>query len=254
MSLKISLITAVFNRERTVGDTIDSVMKQTHDDVEYIVIDGNSTDDTSRIIASKSDGIDISLREADSGIYDALNKGIGLASGDVIGFLHADDLFASDRSLEYVQEGFKSNCVDAVYGDLVYVDQDQPDKVMRYWRSGGFSRPRFRRGWMPPHPTVYVRTEAYKKWGNYRTDVGSAADYEYLLRLMYRNQASVGYVPEVLVKMRAGGESNQSWTNRMRANKADQMAWSLNGLRPPLGLRFTKPLSKLPQYFHRPRT
>ena len=249
--LKISVITAVYNREATVADAIKSVASQNCPDFEHVVIDGMSSDGTSEIVDSNRDTIDVSIREADSGIYDALNKGITASSGDVVGFLHADDLFADDSVILRVQQKFQSGDYDAVYADLIYVDSEDPDRVIRYWESGEYFISKFRYGWMPPHPTVYVKREIYEKFGNYRIDHGSAADYECMVRLMFRHQISVGYIPEVAVKMRVGGESNASIKNRVSANSADRAAWVENGLKPPFGLRFTKPFRKIPQFFRR---
>ena len=251
--MKISVVTAVFNRRQTISDTIKSVASQNCDSLEYVVVDGMSNDGTADIIAVNENLIHKSVREADSGIYDALNKGIAISSGDVIGFLHADDLFADDSVIQRVQDKFRSGNYDAVYADLTYVAFDSPNLIARYWRSGEYSRRRFWYGWMPPHPTVYIRREIYEKFGGYRIDLGTAADYECMIRLMVKNEIRVGYVPHVAVKMRVGGESNASMKNRIKANVADQSAWIENGLKPPLGLRFTKPFSKLPQYWRRPR-
>jgi len=249
--MKISVITAVYNREKTIDDAIKGVAGQDCRDLEHIVVDGMSSDKTSEIINAHRESIGTSIREQDSGIYDALNKGIAASTGDVIGFLHADDLFADKSVIQRVRDKFQSGDYDAVYADLTYVDFDDPNRVVRYWKSGEYSVSKFRFGWMPPHPTVYVRREIYEQFGNYRTDHGSAADYECMVRLMVRNRIRVGYIPEVAVKMRVGGESNASVKNRLNANSADRAAWVENGLTPPFGLRFTKPLRKIPQYFLR---
>ncbi len=250
--MKISVITAVRNCRTTIGSAIDSVCRQTYSDLEYVVVDGMSDDGTDDVIREKASVINRSIRESDTGIYDALNKGLGAATGDVVGFLHADDFLATDHAVQQIANKFQDDNLDAVYGDLVYVNAEHPETTVRYWKSGVFHRNRFRRGWMPPHPTVYVRREIYERYGTYRTDIGSQADYECLLRLMYRHSIRVGYIPEVLVKMRQGGESNVSWKNRLMANAGDREAWKVNGFRPPLGLRLTKPLSKIPQYFRKP--
>jgi len=252
VSLKISVITAVRNSRGTIGTAIDSVRSQSYANLEYITVDGMSNDGTEEEIRKNATVITRSIRESDTGIYDALNKGLRAATGDVIGFLHADDFLASEHVVSRIADKFQSGDLDVVYGDLVYVKANAPEITTRYWRSGTFRRSRFRRGWMPPHPTVYVRREIYEQCGMYRTDIGSQADYECLLRLMFCHSLRVGYIPEVLVKMRQGGESNVSLRNRLRANVGDREAWKVNGLRPPFGLRFTKPLSKIPQYFRKP--
>jgi glycosyltransferase len=250
--MHISVVTAVYNRRGTIAGAIQSVASQTCD-LEYVVIDGMSSDGTSEVINQHASCIDNSIREKDGGIYDALNKGVAVSTGDVVGFLHADDLLPDSQAIQRVQEKFHSGDFDAVYGDLMYVDFDNTKKIIRYWNSGEYKRVKFRRGWMPPHPTVYVRKEIYEKFGNYRTDLGSAADYECMIRLLYRHELRVGYIPHVQVKMRVGGESNASFKNRLNANQSDRQAWLENGFKPPFGLRFTKPLSKLPQYWQRPK-
>jgi len=249
--LKISVVTAVYNRQETIGDAIKSVTSQNCEGLEHVVIDGMSSDRTAKIIDTNRESIDVSIREPDSGIYDALNKGIAASSGDVVGFLHADDLFADDSVIQRVQDKFQSGNYDAVYADLNYVAFENPDQVIRYWQSGDYFVSKFRFGWMPPHPTVYVKRDVYEKFGRYRLDHGSAADYECMVRLMVRNQIRVGYIPGVAVKMRVGGESNASLKNRLNANEADRKAWIENGLKPPFGLRFTKPFRKISQYFRR---
>jgi len=249
--MKISVVTAVYNRAHSIRDAIESVSHQDAD-LEYVVVDGMSTDGTAKIVSEYSDLVSKSIREPDEGIYDALNKGIEASTGDVVGFLHADDLFACHDAISAVQNCFESQKVDAVYGDLCYVKSKDTNSVVRYWKAGDYNVRKFRFGWMPPHPTVYVRREIYEEFGAYRTDVGSAADYECLLRLMVKNEIRVGYIPKTLVNMRLGGASNASLANRIAANKSDQLAWASNDLRPPLGLRFLKPLSKLSQYFQKP--
>ncbi|MEM9410870.1 MAG: glycosyltransferase family 2 protein [Planctomycetota bacterium] len=250
--LNVSVVTAVYNRRETISQAMDSVASQTHEGIEYIVVDGQSTDGTSDIINQFSGVVDRAICEPDQGIYDALNKGINAATGDVVGFLHADDLFADNHVISRVAEKFSSGNFDAVYGDLVYVDVDDPNRIVRYWKSGEYNRRKFRRGWMPPHPTVYIRKEIYEQLGFYRIDWGSAADYECMIRLLYKHRIRVGYIPNIQVKMRVGGESNASIRNRLNANNSDRNAWQENGLKPPIGLRLTKPLSKIPQYWQRP--
>ncbi len=246
--MKVSVITAVYNRANTIGDAIDSVLAQKDVELEYIVVDGNSTDDTPGVVVSYGDRITRSIREPDAGIYDALNKGIAAATGDVIGFLHADDWFADDGVLRRVSEGLADEHIDGVYGDLVYVDAESPGRVRRKWVSGDYEVSKFRRGWMPPHPTVYLRRRCYERFGAFNDHMKTAADYELLVRMMVKHQISMRYLPRVMVKMRVGGASNASLRSRVSANADDRSAWVSNGLLPPWGLRLWKPLRKLPQF------
>lgn len=248
----ISVVTAVFNCQETIGDALSSVAMQTVQPKEHIVQNGVSTDATTAVVEASKSPFLRHICEPDAGLYDALNKGVGNTQGDVVGFLHADDMLHSTNTLSLIQSEFEDLNVDAVYGDLLYVDASDTSKVIRYWRSGAYKPSRFRYGWMPPHPTVYVRKSLYEKFGGYRTDFGSAADYEWLVRLMVKNNICVRYIPEILVRMRVGGASNASLGHRMLANKSDREAWSVNDLRPPWALRLTKPLRKLPQYVLRP--
>jgi glycosyltransferase len=248
--MKTSIITAVYNRVHTVSNSIESVLNQTHTDIEYIVIDGMSNDGTDLVVDKYSDRISQVVRETDRGIYDALNKGLRLATGEIVGFLHADDFFF-DRNVvaRIVQEFHRDSRLMGVYGDLDYVDAKDPSKRTRRWVSGKYDSRKFRYGWMPPHPTVYLRKTCYEAHGVFREDLGSAADYEIMLRMMFFEKLPMAYIPETLVCMRTGGLSNASILNRLRANRQDARAWRVNGTSPPFGLRILKPLSKLSQYF-----
>jgi glycosyltransferase len=249
--LKISIITAVYNSAGTIGDCLVSVKQQTYPAIEHIVIDGASTHNTLEIVRDISPHARV-VSEPDKGIYDALNKGVRMASGDVIGILHADDLFAGPDILTKVQACLSSNGADACYGDLLYVARGDTTKIIRYWRSGQYHPRSFYWGWMPPHPTFFVKRAVYEKYGLFNLAMGSAADYELMLRFLVKQRVRVAYIPEVLVKMRVGGTSNASLANRIRANRNDRKAWEVNGLRPyPWTLLF-KPLRKIPQYFMRP--
>ena len=252
--MKVSIITAVYNRSDTVSNAIESVLSQTYTDIEYIVVDGMSNDGTDRVVSQYSDRIFHVVREKDRGIYDALNKGIRLASGEVIGFLHADDfLFDCNVVSRIVQEFRRESRLTGVYGDLDYVDSKDPSKLARRWISGGYDVRKFRYGWMPPHPTVYLRKACYDAHGVFREDLGSAADYELMPRMLFFAKIPMAYIPETLVCMRTGGASNASLLNRLKANRQDARAWIVNGTRPPLGLRILKPLRKLSQYFRSQR-
>jgi glycosyltransferase len=250
----VSIITAVYNNVGTIADAMQSVLAQTYPSIEYIVVDGMSTDGTDKVIGNFSDRLAISIREKDSGIYDALNKGLSNATGDIVGFLHSDDMLANPTIIEQVAEKFTDPDVEAVYGDLVYLKTKPRNHILRYWKSGQYNVARFRWGWMPPHPTVYLRRSCYDRFGRFRDDFHIAADYEILLRMMVRNAIRVHYLPTVMVKMRVGGKSNASVRNRLRANAEDKQAWRVNGMTPPLGLRFSKPIRKIPQYLMKPKS
>ncbi|MDQ3108811.1 MAG: glycosyltransferase [Bacteroidota bacterium] len=247
--MKISVITASFNNADTIADTIRSVIAQDYAEIEYIIIDGNSTDDTLKIIEEFKTNISKIISEKDNGIYFALNKGIELATGDVIAFLHADDIFADPEVLSKVMQLFREKNVESVYGDLHYVDRIDTKKIIRNWRSGEYSHGLFLKGWMPPHPSFFLRKEIYKKFGTFNTSFRSAADYELMLRMLHKNKISTAYLPEVIVKMRVGGVSNASMKNRVKANREDKRAWEVNGLKPGLLTFIRKPLSKIKQYF-----
>lgn len=245
--MKISIITATFNSARTIGDTLDSIRAQGYPELEHIVMDGGSTDDTLRIVrASALPGIVVS--EPDKGIYDAMNKGIGKATGEVIGILNSDDFYAGPHVLEHVAETFRTTACDALYGDLHYVDAERTERVLRNWVSGAYRPGAFLQGWMPPHPTFFVRKEVYDRLGSFNLSLKSAADYELMLRFIHKHGIRLGYIPEVLVKMRVGGQSNKSLKNRWLANREDRKAWDINELRPKWYTFYMKPARKLIQF------
>jgi glycosyltransferase len=248
--MKISVITAVYNNRDTVGQALDSALAQDYPDVELVVIDGASTDGTRDVLQGYADRVGVLASEPDRGIYDALNKGIARATGEVVGFLHSDDLFADGHVLSRIAEAFADPAVDAVYGDLLYVSKGNPDRVVRTWRAGAFTPAKLAHGWMPPHPTLYVRRDAYERLGGYDTSYRIAADYECVLRLLGRGGLRAAYIPEVLVKMRVGGASNRSLRNILRKSREDYRALSSSGIG---GLRALawKNLSKLPQFLNR---
>lgn len=247
--MKISVVTAVFNNRETIADALDSVLAQRDADVEIIVIDGGSTDGTLDILNRYSGRISHLVSEPDSGIYDALNKGIRLASGDVVGFLHSDDTYSGDRVLALVAAAFAGGNADGVYGDLEYVAKSDPGHVIRYWRAGNYSRRRLRWGWMPPHPTFFVRREAYRQLGEFDTTFRIAADYDMILRFFQRG-LSVAYIPEVLVRMRMGGASNRSLGNILRKSREDLQAIRSNRVG-GLSTLICKNFSKLGQFLPR---
>ncbi len=214
------------------------------------MIDGGSTDGTLDVLRSYENRLAVLVSEPDQGIYDALNKGIQLASGEVVGFLHSDDLFTDDIVLQHVVDAFSSRQVDAVYGDLQYVQKVNRDEVLRYWRAGAFSRFRLGWGWMPPHPTFYVRRSLYKRLGMFDTSYRIAADYEFMLRLLRTGGVRVAYVPRVLIKMRLGGVSNRSLKNIIQKSREDYRALKDNKVG-GLGALVMKNLSKVVQFWRR---
>jgi glycosyltransferase involved in cell wall biosynthesis len=249
--MKISIITVVYNNQATVTSAIESVVRQTYENKEYIVVDGGSTDGTLEKIKSYSDHIDVLISEPDKGIYDAMNKGLAKATGDLICILNSDDLYPDEYVLEKVANRLKVTECDAIYGDLVYVSADNIDRVTRYWKSGHFKTKSFKFGWMPPHPAFFVKKSVYQQYGYFNTNLKSAADYELMLRFVHKNQIKVSYIPEILVKMRTGGLSNSSLKNRIKANREDKAAWEINGLTPYLFTFYLKPLRKVFQYMRR---
>ena len=249
---KISIITTSYNSSKTIRDTIDSVVSQDYENIEYIIIDGKSTDDTIEIIKSYGDSISYFISEEDDGLYDAMNKGVRVATGDVVGILNSDDFYYNNHVISDVAEVFTFNDVDSVYGDLLYVDTVNIDSIRRYWKSGDFKFKNMRKGWTVPHPTFFVKKDIYNKYGLYSIRLKSASDYEMIIRLLYKNKISVSYLPKILVKMRIGCISNYSIWNGLRGNNVDYISWKMNGLRPPMFIRFKKPLSKLSQFFKRP--
>ena len=245
--MKISIVTATYNSQATVEDTLTCIREQRHPDVEHIIVDGGSKDGTLGIVR-RFPHVARVVSGKDRGIYDAMNKGIGLATGDVIGILNSDDIYADDSVLSDVAKAFEDPAVSTFYADLQYVHAEDTSRVQRTWRSGRFKRGKFYYGWMPPHPTFFVRRHIYEKCGNFNTTLRSAADYELMLRVLLKYGARVQYIPEVLVKMRAGGMSNASLKNRFRANKEDAMAWKLNQLKPYFFTMWLKPLRKVLQF------
>lgn len=246
--LKISIITVCYNSDSTIESTIKSVINQEYSNIEYIIVDGKSKDNTLQIIEKYKDKISKVVSEKDDGIYFAINKGIELATGDVIGILHADDVYADNTVIKQVVDLFEKSNSDAVYGDLQYVNKEDINKVVRNWKSGIYKEGLFLKGWMPPHPTFFVKAHCYKKHGHFNTVLKSAADYELMLRLIHKYKCTVSYIPHVLVKMRVGGKSNVSIKNRILANREDKKAWKLNGLNPGMLTIIRKPLSKIAQF------
>ena len=252
-SLKISIITVSFNSAKTIKETIESILIQDYNNIEYIIIDGGSSDETIDIVKSYSEKISYFISEKDNGIYDAMNKGIKAATGDIVGILNSDDFYPNSFVLSNVAKSFKKYNCDAVYGDLVYVKAKDATQIKRYWQAGNYNTSKIKNGWMLPHPTFFVKKVMYDRYGLYNTDLKSAADYEMILKLLYKENISVQYIPMILVKMRMGGASNSTFLNRIRANKEDGLAWTKNHLNKPMFVRIKKPLQKVFQFFKKPK-
>lgn len=248
--MKISIITPCFNSESTIEDTIQSVLKQDYPFVEYIIIDGRSADNTLLILEKYKSGISKVISEKDNGIYDAMNKGIKLATGDIVGILNSDDFYVDSKVLSTVANTFSNSHCDATYSDLQYVSKNDTTKLIRNWISGDYKRSKFKWGWMPPHPTFFLKKELYLKNGVYNDELSLSADYELMLRMLCKFKLSPTYIPEVLVKMRIGGKGNSSVYQRVKANMEDRKAWELNDLTPNIFTFYLKPLRKIFQYLN----
>lgn len=246
--MKITVITVVFNSVKTIDSCIKSILSQTYPLIEYIVIDGNSTDGTKQAVEAYGEKITRFLSEKDSGIYDAMNKGIAMATGDVIGILNADDFYADSGVISDVVKSMSASNAEACYGDLEYVDSSDTSVIKRKWVAGTYRGNSFLYGWMPPHPTFFIAAQCYKRLGSFRLDLGSAADYELMLRMIHKAGISPTYVPRVLIKMRTGGVSNSTLANRWKANRNDKKAWAVNNLKPKFFTLWMKPLRKISQF------
>ncbi|MBY5559244.1 glycosyltransferase family 2 protein [Rhizobium leguminosarum] len=244
---RITLITVCWNAEKTIASTLDSVDAQTFRDFEHLIIDGGSTDATLSIVATAGNRTVFS--GPDKGIYDAMNKGIARASGDIVGFLNADDMFANDSALETIATALENEEFDCCYGDLIYVSQQDPTRQVRYWKSSTFAIGAFRRGWCPPHPTFYVRRSIYKKYGSFDQRYSLAADVELMMRFLERARITSLYIPKVLVTMRLGGATNKSFSNIRRQNTEILQALATHGLKvSALGFWAPKLLNRLQQF------
>lgn len=249
--MKVSIITIAYNAEETISETIKSVINQDYENIEYIIVDGASKDKTCEIIKSFGFKVSKFISEKDNGIYDAMNKGLALATGEVIGILNADDVYADTKVISDVVAKMQAEKTDSLYADLVYVKREDTNKITRYWRSGKYTKGKFLKGWMPPHPTFFVKREIYEKYGNFNLNLKSASDYEIMLRFLHKHEISVSYLPRVTTKMRVGGQSNVTLKNRIKANREDREAWKINGLKPGVFTLVRKPLSKVGQFFRK---
>ena len=244
--MKISIITVVHNNKDTIQDAMISVLSQDHDDIEYIIVDGASTDGTVEVIkkaVKRYPERNIKfISEKDDGIYDAMNKGIALATGDIIGILNSDDFYVNRDVISTVVNEFITKKVDSIFADLVYVRADDLDKIVRYYSSANFHPGKMAYGWMPAHPTFFVKRQVYEQYGLYKTGYQIAADYELIVRLLVKNKVSYSYIPKVLVKMRTGGASTRNLKSNWILNKEILRACAENGIK----TNIAKVLSKYP--------
>lgn len=250
--MKVSVITVCFNSGKTIAETIRSVAEQSWKEIEHIVVDGGSVDGTQSVVAATPGRVARFVSEPDRGIYDAMNKGLLLATGDIVGFLNSDDVYASEDTVADIVKAFEATGAEACYGDIVFVSNQNTDAVVRYWRAGDYSPERLHSGWMPPHPTFYVRREVYAKHGGFNLDYRLQSDFDMAVRLLSGGHVRLHYIPRILVRMRMGGASNASIGNVLRGNLEAYRSAKQHGL--PVGPFFPvrKILSRLPQFFSRP--
>jgi glycosyltransferase involved in cell wall biosynthesis len=246
--MKVSIITATLNSSKYLSDCINSVARQNYKNIEHIIVDGKSTDGTVKIIRQHSKSITNWISETDRGMYDAINKGLQMATGDIVGILNSDDMFASADSVRTIVDCFENSDTDTVYGNLVYVDAANTQKVLRYWKGISYKRSRFRYGWMPAHPTFYMRRELIEQYGGYENHFFTAADYEFMARYLFLHKVSSQYIDSMLVKMRSGGISNITLKSRFRANRRDFLAMKKNHIPFSFAVSILKPLIKIPQF------
>jgi glycosyltransferase len=247
--MKISIVTCSLNSSSTIKKSIKSVQKQTYKNIEHLIIDGGSTDKTLEIIKKIKHKNLTLFSSADNGFYDALNKGIKVTTGNIVGVLHSDDFYRSSKILKIIADIFKYTKADLVYGDLIYVKKQHPFKPIRHWKAGQYSKEKLFKGWMPPHPTVFVKKKIFDKIGFYKTHYKISADYDFLVRIFNCKNINQVYVPKVLINMRVGGMSNGSFKNLIIKSFEDYQIIKKNKIGGLFTL-FNKNFSKLRQFFN----
>lgn len=250
--MKISIITVCYNTSAYIRDCIDSVLNQDHPSVEYIIIDGGSTDGTQEIVASYGQRIDHFVSEKDQGLYDAMNKGLALCTGEIVGMLNADDIYAHSQVLSKVAHSFRQYGKDTLYGDLVYVPEDDPNKIVRYYPGKGFHPHQMSRGMMPPHPTYFVKRSLYEAHGNFDLQYSICADFDLMVRLFLLHQSSYHYLPELMVKMRTGGSSTQGLKSTFTINREMRYSLRSHGISTGWIRIYSKYFQKVFQLFRKP--
>ena len=246
--MKVSIVTICYNNGESIKQTIDSVLSQDYHNIEYVIIDGASTDSSMEVISSYGERIAKVISEPDKGIYDAMNKGVDNCTGDIVGLVNSEDMLNSPDCISEIVKVYKETGADIVYGDLIVVKPEAQDKVIRYWRTGEFNRDAFRKGWMSPHMATYIKKSLYDKHGGFRLDMKISADYELMLRFMYKHNAKCVYLPKIVIKMLAGGVSNNSLKNYWTSNYEVYKSWKVNDMKVSPFIIFRKPLSKVFQF------
>ncbi len=249
--MKVSIVTVCYNCIGTVRQAVDSVLGQVYRNLEYIIVDGGSTDGTQAVVGSYNGRIRKFVSEPDEGIYDAMNKGLHMATGEIVAFLNGDDMYADSRVIADVASLAQSGRFDGVYGDLVYMPRDGSDKVVRYWRAGHYQPGALQTGWVPPHPTFFCRTQLLRQAGGFNAWYRIAGDFELMLRLIEKQGISLGYVQRPLVRMRVGGRAN-TLRGILCGNREILHAFARNEVKPALGYFWRKPLMKIGQLIQRP--
>ena len=246
--MKISVITISFNNEEDISSTLESVINQTYDNLEYIVIDGKSTDGTIDIIEKYIDKIDVFVSEPDKGMYDAINKGIEAATGDVIGLIHAGDRLYEKDTISKIAQHFQQNpAIDGMYGNSKIVTKAGEVRMVNIGKE--FSKKRIKAGWMPSHQSIYLKKNVFEKYGYYRNDLGGAGDYELFIRFFYCQELNIKYLDEFIIYFTLGGNSTRSIWSKLKSQKVHRKCWRLNGINPPTTLVINKIFRKLPMVF-----
>lgn len=249
--LKISIVTVVLNREATIKDCMDSIYKQDYGSIEHIIIDGLSTDATLDIIKKNKTEKTKLFSEKDNGLYDAMNKGLKLATGDIVGILNSDDIYTNSQCISQIAEIFEKEDIDCLYGNIEYVDQFDTEKTVRFWKSTPFKPGSFKKGWHPPHPSFFVKKDVYEKYGYFNTDLELSADFELMLRFIERFQIKSFYFNNTIVKMRLGGATNKSIRNIVKGNINCYQSFKNNDLDIDILYYVYRLVPKLLQFFKR---
>lgn len=252
--MKVSLITVCYNSEKWIRTCIDSILSQDHADIEYIIIDGNSKDKTVEIIKSYGDKITKWVSEPDKGLYDAMNKGVAMATGDIVGILNSDDIYAHNKVISNIVAAFEENPTDTLFADLIFVNENDLNKIVRYYPAKNFNPNQMPSGNMAPHPTFFVKRHCYEKYGNFDTTYRIAADFDIMLRLLYKNKCSYQYLPEVITKMRTGGASTQGWKSTLRINREILAVCQKNQVPTNMIKLYSRYLTKIFQLIIRPKS